>query len=228
MFYYLIIIVLLSLLLISNLPFKTPFDSKDSIWELISNNIFLTFDDGPNRKITPFILDQLKKYNFKATFFLIPEYVTADNEFLVKRLVQEGHTIGLHGKSRWLSFKSHQYLNMYIKTFNERLSILLNKEFKVKYFRPPSLWRSLWLRKTLEDQGVNLVGVSPFCWLDQYTTDSNLILKRFEKYLRQGRVYILHEGIAKSFEPEMPQIIEVLPKILKYLSDNNVESSSLH
>lgn len=66
--------------------------------------IYLTFDDGPSANTTPRILDILKKQNIKATFFII-NYSSA-NEYLVKRIVDEGHTIAIHGYS-------HNYRDIY-------------------------------------------------------------------------------------------------------------------
>ena len=62
-----------------------------------SNNrrIALTFDDGPDENHTGQILDVLKTYNAKATFFLIGSKVE-QNPDLVKRMIQEGHTIANH------------------------------------------------------------------------------------------------------------------------------------
>lgn len=63
--------------------------------------IHLTFDDGPN-KYTGEILDILKKYDMKATFFLL-EGNMKRNPTLVKRIIAEGHTIGLHGVTHNIS-----------------------------------------------------------------------------------------------------------------------------
>lgn len=64
--------------------------------------IYLTFDDGPNAYYTPIILDVLKKYNVKATFFV----TMAGPDSLIKREFEEGHAIGLHTAS-------HQYPVVY-------------------------------------------------------------------------------------------------------------------
>ncbi len=66
--------------------------------------IYLTFDDGPSSDITPKILDVLKRENVKATFFTIN--FSEENEAIVKREVNEGHTIGIHGYS-------HEYSQIY-------------------------------------------------------------------------------------------------------------------
>lgn len=66
--------------------------------------VYLTFDDGPTFDITPKILDILKEENIKATFFVIN--YTKDKEPLIKRIVEEGHSIGIHGNS-------HKYAEEY-------------------------------------------------------------------------------------------------------------------
>ena len=55
--------------------------------------IYLTFDDGPSSTYTRIILDTLKKYNVKATFFIVPK---SGLEYLVKEAYDSGHSIGIH------------------------------------------------------------------------------------------------------------------------------------
>lgn len=57
--------------------------------------MYLTFDDGPSEKNTTAVLDILKKHNIKATFFVVGENVRKHPE-IAKRIVEEGHTIGIH------------------------------------------------------------------------------------------------------------------------------------
>ena len=65
---------------------------------LASNEISLTFDDGPDPIYTPIILNILASYNLKATFFLVGKQVEKFPE-LAKRIVHEGHTVGNHSWS---------------------------------------------------------------------------------------------------------------------------------
>ena len=67
--------------------------------------IYLTFDDGPNPYYTPKVLDVLKKYNVKATFFVLGSKVNSYQD-LIKREVNEGHAVGIH---TW----SHDYAQVY-------------------------------------------------------------------------------------------------------------------
>ena len=67
------------------------------IWSIDNKEkvLYLTFDDGPHPEITPFVLDQLKKFNAHATFFCIGNNVVAHPE-IYKQILSEGHTTGNH------------------------------------------------------------------------------------------------------------------------------------
>ena len=57
--------------------------------------VYLTFDDGPIPESTPFILDTLKEYGAKATFFMVGENVVRHPD-LYRRILEEGHQVGNH------------------------------------------------------------------------------------------------------------------------------------
>lgn len=67
--------------------------------------VFLTFDDGPTNEVTPHILDILKEYDIKATFFVLGTNVKK-NPDIIKRAYEEGHYIANHGYS-------HKYSTIY-------------------------------------------------------------------------------------------------------------------
>ena len=66
--------------------------------------LYLTFDDGPSSEVTPRVLDILKKHNAKATFFIL-NYSDSNKE-IIRRAINEGHTIAIHGYS-------HDYATIY-------------------------------------------------------------------------------------------------------------------
>lgn len=70
--------------------------------------IYLTFDDGPSDKVTPRILDVLKEENVKATFFIVGKNAV-QRKYLIKREIDEGHTVGVHSYS-------HDYGEIYAST----------------------------------------------------------------------------------------------------------------
>jgi peptidoglycan/xylan/chitin deacetylase (PgdA/CDA1 family) len=61
-------------------------------WSLpaTDHSLYLTFDDGPHPAITPYVLDELKKFNAKATFFCVGQNVQA-YPGIVERILDEGH-----------------------------------------------------------------------------------------------------------------------------------------
>ncbi len=193
------------------------------------NNIYLTFDDGPNSEVTPFLLDELKKSGNKATFFIIPEYIPT-NEELVNRIYNEGHTIGLHGKSRFLASNSEEYLAEYIASFELDMSKILNKSFKTKYFRPPSGWRSQQLYDVLKARNIILVGWSEFCWLDSYISSQAAVKNRFEKHLAPGKIFVMHDGDTKWGDLtrlNSKYLLKTFPNILKIMEEEGFKSKAL-
>ncbi len=84
------------------------------------STVYLTFDDGPSDN-TDRVLDILKKYNVKATFFLVGDKVETHPE-TVERIVEEGHAIGIHTDT-------HDYEQIYtsVDSFLEDYNNCLNK-----------------------------------------------------------------------------------------------------
>ena len=101
---------------------KTKKDRKVAVIEKsqTAGIIYLTFDDGPSVTSTPYILDILKEEGVKATFFIIN--YNENTEYLVKRIVDEGHTIAIHGYS-------HDYNQIYqsVDTYMENITKLRDK-----------------------------------------------------------------------------------------------------
>ena len=101
------------------------------IWEMppIKNAIYLTFDDGPHPVITPFVLDQLKKYNAQATFFCVGKNVL-DYPDVFKKILDGGHAIGNHTYDHLDGWKTGnaKYLQNILKA---------KKHIDSDLFRPP-------------------------------------------------------------------------------------------
>ncbi len=104
---------------------------KNRVWDMNTSGkeLFLSFDDGPHPEHTPFVLDELKKYNAKASFFCIGKNVLSYPE-IYKRIIEEGHTVGNH---------TNDHLNG-SKTTDARYleNIKLAKQYiDSQLFRPP-------------------------------------------------------------------------------------------
>lgn len=78
---------------------------------------YLTFDDGPAEGVTEKVLDTLKKYNVKATFFVIRNDSIAAKR-LYRRIVDEGHTIAVHTNSHNYE-QIYESVEAYLKDFNK-------------------------------------------------------------------------------------------------------------
>jgi peptidoglycan/xylan/chitin deacetylase (PgdA/CDA1 family) len=107
------------------------FFPKELTWRINTNEkvLYLTFDDGPHPLATPFVLDELKKFNAKATFFCIGKNVQ-EQPAIYKRILMEGHRVGNH---------THNHLDGW-KTENEQW--LTNIKEAARWidsdlFRPP-------------------------------------------------------------------------------------------
>jgi len=91
--------------------------------------MYLSFDDGPHPSITSFVLDELKKYNAKASFFCIGKNVLA-YPGIYKRIIEEGHSIGNHSFSHLNGWKTGDAL--YLDDIAEA-----KKYIDSNLFRPP-------------------------------------------------------------------------------------------
>jgi peptidoglycan/xylan/chitin deacetylase (PgdA/CDA1 family) len=101
------------------------------IWEIPTEEkiLYLTFDDGPHPKATPFVLDQLKQYNAKATFFCIGKNVAEQSE-IYRRIFDEGHKVGNHTFNHLNGWKTNN--KIYIRDIFEA-----SKYIDSDLFRPP-------------------------------------------------------------------------------------------
>ncbi|WP_435261325.1 polysaccharide deacetylase family protein [Tenacibaculum sp. nBUS_03] len=108
-------------------------------WCFSSNKkeIYLTFDDGPIPIVTEFVLDQLKQYNAKATFFCIGDNITK-HPLIYKQILKEGHSIGNHTYNHlngWKHTLKNYVLN--IKKTQEIIEKQGKEKLLTKLFRPP-------------------------------------------------------------------------------------------
>ncbi|WP_251862531.1 polysaccharide deacetylase family protein [Clostridium sp. Marseille-Q2269] len=102
-FIYLFLFIALIFSGITSFNYKVKADKKNDAHE--KKEIYLTFDDGPSDKTTENILQVLKENDVKGTFFIIGKYIDG-REDVLKKIVKEGHSIGLHTYS-------HNYETIY-------------------------------------------------------------------------------------------------------------------
>jgi peptidoglycan/xylan/chitin deacetylase (PgdA/CDA1 family) len=161
------------------------------------DEIALTFDDGPNPRWTPQLLDILERHGAKATFFLIGQYAAQQPE-LVRRIHAAGHLIGNHTWSHPdLAITGKIQTREELARTNGELESILGAP--VRFFRPPfGSRRPATLRIARE------LGLTPVMWnstaYDWNTNSAELIETRAEKLIvrngRRGRAtnLLLHDG----------------------------------
>jgi peptidoglycan/xylan/chitin deacetylase (PgdA/CDA1 family) len=149
------------------------------------NSIYLTFDDGPNTDVTPWVLDLLDEFRIKATFFLVGENVKNHPE-LLERIKLEGHAIGNHTMNHECGTKTR--LNTYVSSVSKAETYIQSE-----LFRPPygKITRSQF--KKLIADGKKIVFWS---WLS-YDFDSNIsplkIIKKAKK-IKGGDILVFHDS----------------------------------
>lgn len=170
--------------------------------------VALTFDDGPNPNTTPVALELLKKYNAKATFFMVGRSV-AGNEEIIKQVVAEGHQIGNHSWSHPLLTKiSLEQAKSQINDTTESLKKASGQD--VHIMRPPYGGINATIQAAV-DQSFILWDVDTLDWKYRNTTS---IMKEVRK-ARPGSIILMHDIHQTS--------INALPTVLQYLTEQGFE-----
>jgi peptidoglycan/xylan/chitin deacetylase (PgdA/CDA1 family) len=172
--------------------------------------VALTFDDGPDAKHTPQILNILDEWNAKAAFFCIGSKVEQHPQ-LAAEIVKRGHLIGNHSYSHINTFPLFSVSKMTADLCRSEAAIQSATGEKVRFFRPPFGVTNPLMQKALKAFDYYVIG-----WnirsLDTSIEDTNKVVKRITKRIRPGSVILLHDTL--------PHSEEILRKTLQYLSDN--------
>lgn len=94
--------------------------------------LYLTFDDGPHETATPFVLDQLKAWNAKGTFFCIGKNVQ-QHRAIYSRILDEGHAIGNHTQNHVNGWKTPD--KKYIEDIAQAAGYIDSQLFRPPYGR---------------------------------------------------------------------------------------------
>lgn len=172
--------------------------------------VALTFDDGPDARVTPLILDKLSQLKVPAAFFCTGEKILA-NPDLAKRICNEGHIIGNHTFSHgwWTNFLFGKYL------FNEieRTQRAIKDAAGVSpiFFRPPAGLTNPHFNSVLKKVGLTMVGWSVRS-LDRIASKPEAAVKRIINKTDDGSIIVLHDGGTKlGFAVDI--VLEVVPKL---------------
>ena len=193
---------------------KTPWLVKKHLypnytWEIPRNDrrLYITFDDGPHPEITPFVLDQLRNFEAKATFFCIGKNVSLYPE-VYSRIILDGHSVGNH---------THDHLNGW-ETNDENYLTNIHKASKYidsHLFRPPYGRISRFQAK----QVIEKFGYRIIMWtvlsgdFDPHLTPENC-WKNVLKATKSGSIIVFHDS-----EKASSKVKYVLPKTLEYFRE---------
>jgi len=101
-------------------------------WQIKTDKkiIYLSFDDGPHPEATPFVLDELKKYNARATFFCIGKNVAAHPD-IYTRIIDEGHTTANHTFNHLNGWKTK--MDLYLENIAAAQQLICTDLFRPPY-----------------------------------------------------------------------------------------------
>lgn len=176
-------------------------------------HISLTFDDGPDPLYTPRLLDLLKKYDVKATFFVVGKHAEAHPD-IIRRIHAEGHSIGIHNyshRTNW--FMRPKTVAKQIDRTSELIQRLTGE--KPQYYRPP--WGIINLFDYTRRQNLQIVlwSMMPGDWRKR-SAGAQKISDRMIRHLRGGHIYLLHDcGRTFGADEDAPQhTIEALEQFI--------------
>lgn len=179
--------------------------------------IAITFDDGPVKEITPLVLEVLKEFQVKASFFCIGEKI-AGNEDVLKSIDSQGHIIGNHtfSHSNWFDFYSSKKMIDELSKTEDIIYKIIGE--KTKFFRPPFGVTNPALKKAVTNLNYSVIGWSVRS-LDTLIKNEEKILSRLMKKLKSGDIILFHDTC--------PEIVIILQKFLKYALENGYKILSL-
>src|SRR5216110_1672850 len=180
------------------------------------HQVAITFDDGPDPRWTPQVLDILKAANVKAAFFLVG--VNAERyPGLVRRIVNEGHEIGNHTyyhPNLALCWPEHIRLELnatqlLLETITGRATTLFRPAYAAD--TSPSQLSELTPLQIAEDLNYMVVmeSIDPQDWAKP---GADTILQRVKQQRRDGSIILLHDAGG-----DRSQTVEALPRILDWL-----------
>jgi peptidoglycan/xylan/chitin deacetylase (PgdA/CDA1 family) len=151
--------------------------------------IALTFDDGPNPEYTPQLLDLLKKYGVKATFFVVGSKVKRHPD-IIKRMSQEGHTIGIHHYEHVSSWTLSPFQLKKQLLMTEQAIMECSSE-KVTFYRPP--WGSFNMFSLLVSKRFKVIMWSHIFGDWKVEKGKNGLLDQLLAATEAGSILLLHD-----------------------------------
>jgi peptidoglycan/xylan/chitin deacetylase (PgdA/CDA1 family) len=183
---------------------------KASIWEINERpkTIYLSFDDGPHPIITPFVLDELKKYNARATFFCIGRNVV-ENPLIFNRILNEEHAVGNHTYDHLNGWKTPN--TEFLQNITEASRLIDSDLFRPPYGRI-TVKQYKQLRKAHRPFKIVMWSVLSGDFDVNITPEQ--CCENVIKNAESGSVIVFHDS-----EKAFKRLMYSLPLVLKYFSE---------
>jgi peptidoglycan/xylan/chitin deacetylase (PgdA/CDA1 family) len=171
--------------------------------------LYLSFDDGPHPAITPFVLDELKKYNAKATFFCIGDNVIMYPE-VYNRYLEEGHTVGNHTQKHVNGWKTKD--EIYLQDVKEAGLYIKSNLFRPPYGRIRRSQIKL-LHKANPYQKIVMWNILAGDWVPELKPER--CYQRIKAKIGDGDIIVLHES-----DKAWDRMSYCLPRLLKEFTES--------
>ena len=200
MHYKVFLIIIVCFLIYTIIPtLYNRFSNPKIIKTIKSNSIYLTFDDGPDSNYTEPLLDILKSNNIKATFFLVAIKASKNGD-IVKRILNEGHSIGLHSynhKNSWLMTP-----NQTKDDFQKSLDTLNAFTYPVSFYRPPWGMFNLFTNHYAKTHNLKTI-----LWTRSFKdwnekTPVDYIVNKTINNIRPGDILLFHDSGGDKYAPK--------------------------
>ena len=178
-----------------------------------SNSVYLTFDDGPIPEVTPWVLEQLKLFNAKATFFCIGNNVKT-NPSVFQEITTEGHAVGNHTFDHLNGWKTNTSTYLENCSQSETLFDSLKQKTKSPLFRPPFGKMTSMQAKLLQREGFQIVMWDVLSGDFDTTITEEECLQNVIQNIQPGSIVVFHDSLKAE-----KKLRHVLPKVLKHISD---------
>lgn len=185
-----------------------------------SSKIYLTFDDGPHPLYTLAILNILKHFNVRATFFLIGKYVKLYPE-IVQQISDDGHIIGIHSYSHQkLIFKSKKKMIFELLETQKVIKKITNRVPKL--FRPPYGYFTPKLLRVCHKLKLLIVMWTFMPYDFDIKKSESQIIRTTISRLKKGMIIVLHDGHLHSY-----RTIKLLPKLIAGILEKKFQLEQL-
>jgi len=178
--------------------------------------VYLTFDDGPIPVVTPYVLNTLKKYNCKATFFCIGSNIDK-NPSILSDIIAEGHAVGNHTYNHLKGWKTRDSDYLY----NVRKASLLTG---TRLFRPPygriKKSQITEIRQHFPETEIVMWDVLSGDFDESISKDK--CIENVIRHCRNGSIIVFHDSL-KAFE----RLEYALPIVLENLSGRGFQFKTL-